>query len=457
LSEWHKLEFHMRIKYFLAASASLLAVTVSATAQTAGATDPVLYWNTVLLNTIRTSALPPPKASRLMAMVNAAVFDAVNTAGGSAYKNYITPGISGANSDVTAAASAAAYRVLLDQLPAQQGALDTAYASIMSGVPTSAARDNGLALGQVSASDILAARAKDGSTITVTYTPGTQPGDWQPTAPANAAALLPNWGNVTPFTMTSGSQFRPDGPPALDSAAYTAAFNEVKSLGSATSTTRTADQTAIAKYWADGGGTATPPGHWLSIASDISKQQGLTTLENARLFAMLSTAAADAGITAWDAKYTENFWRPITGIRNAELDGNPDTVGDATWTPLLTTPPFPAYISGHSTFSSAAAEILSLFFSGKTFNFCSAQELNPSISRCWSSFSEAAAEAGMSRIYGGIHWQFDNADGLLAGKNIGQNIYNNFFGVPEPGSLATLAIGIGAAFGIARRRKRSVR
>lgn len=441
----------MRFNHILAATASLLAVTVSTAHATAN--DPVLYWNDVLLDTIRAAALPPPKAARLMAMVHTAMYDAVNTSTGNAYQNYMAPGISGAHADTTAAATAAAYRVLMDQLPAQQARYDAAYAAILAGVPTSAARDNGLALGQVTASTILAARVGDGSTVSIPYTPGTQPGNWQPTPAANAPALLPAWGNVKPFTMTSGSQFRSDGPPALDSAAYTAAFNEVKDLGAMNSATRTADQTAIAKYWADGGGTATPPGHWLAIASDIAKQKNLSPMENARLFAMLATGAADAGIAAWDTKYTDNFWRPITGIRNAEIDGNPNTAADPTWTSLIPTPPFPAYTSGHSTFSATAAEILSLFFGGQTFNFCSEQELNPQTSRCWSSFSQAAEEAGMSRIYGGIHWQFDNVDGLAAGKNLGRYVYSNFFGVPEPGSIVLTGLGFAAAFGVARRRK----
>ncbi len=440
----------------LASTVPAISVSASTLAPVTAASDPVLYWNAVLLDAVRSSALPPPRASRLMAMVHTAVYDAVNAASGSVYKAYINPGLGVSDANVSAAAAAAAYRVLVDQLPAQQSRFDAARTAVLSALPNSAAVTNGLTLGQVTATNVLSARFADGANTIVAYTPGTKPGDWQPTPAANAPALLPNWPTVTPWTMTGGSQFRPDGPPALNSAAYTAAYNEVKDLGSATSTSRTADQTAIAKYWADGGGTATPPGHWLSIASDISQTQKLTTLENARLFAMLSTSVADAAIVSWDAKYADNFWRPITAIRNGETDTNPDTVGDATWTPLLPTPPFPTYTSGHSTFSAAAAEVLSVFFGDRSSNFCSAQELNPGISRCWGSFAEAAMEAGMSRIYGGIHFQFDNVDGLASGKSLGNYVATNFFAVPEPGSLGALGAGI-LAVGLATRRRRATK
>src|SRR5262249_48096007 len=161
-----------------------------------------------------------------------------------------------------------------------------------------------------------------------------------------------------PFVMTSTDQFRPDGPPALDSVSYTNALSEVQSLGRAVGSSRTPEQTQIARFWADGPGTITPPGHWNQIAADIATDRGLSLADNARLLAELNFALADAAIVAWDAKYDYTFWRPITAIREADTDNNADTESESGWNPLLITPPFPEYVSGHSTFSGTAATIL---------------------------------------------------------------------------------------------------
>jgi len=167
----------------------------------------------------------------------------------------------------------------------------------------------------------VAARATDGSKLVRAYTPGANPGDWVPTPPAFATAALPQWPDVTPFALTSGSQFRPAGPPALDTTEYAASFNDVKEIGRDTSATRTADQTEIAQFWVNGPGTATPPGHWNSIAQQIAEQEGNTLEENARLFALLNIAEADAAIVSWDCKYKFNNWRPVTAIRAVSLRG----------------------------------------------------------------------------------------------------------------------------------------
>ena len=226
--------------------------------------------------------------------------------------------------------------------------------------------------------------------------------------------------------MINGSQFRPPPPPELDSAQWASEFNLTKELGRADSATRTPEQTAIARFWADGGGTVTPPGHWNVIARDIANQRGNTLEQNARLFALLNMAEADAAIIAWDCKYAFNFWRPITAIPNADTDGNPDTVSDPTWTPLLVTPNFPEYISGHSTFSGAAAAVLAVFFGSDDIPFTTTSEDLPGVSRSYSSFSQAAEEAGMSRIYGGIHFLSADLNGLASGAELGGYVAENF-------------------------------
>lgn len=385
--------------------------------------DVVLTWNQVLLEAIRLDATPPPMASRGMAMVSLAMYDTINAIEGT--PGYYVSLSAQPGSSADAAVASAAHRVLSYLYPGQQAFFDTQLAASLALVPNGVGKTDGIALGQNIAGAIIAIRATDGWNDFIDYVPGNQPGDWQPTAPMFDVALLPQWADLTPFALTSPDQFTPAGPPALDSAVYAAAFNEVKALGSATGSTRTADQTEIARFWADGSGTYTPPGHWNQIASQIALEQGNSLSANARLFAQLNVALADAGITAWDAKYQYEFWRPITAIHQADLDGNAATTKDATWTSFLITPPFPEYTSGHSTFSGAAAEILSTIF-GPTRAFTITSLGLPGVSRSFTSFEQAAQEAGKSRIYGGIHFEFSNQDGLTAGKALADFVLNRF-------------------------------
>ena len=238
-------------------------------------------------------------------------------------------------------------------------------------------------------------------------------------------ALLPQWADVEPFAMTVPEQFRPSGPPALESQTYADAWNEVKRLGSATSSTRTADQTQIARFWADGAGTYTPAGHWNQIAEQVAVAQGNSLSENARLFAQLDLTLADAAIADWDAKYQDHFWRPVTAIQQADTDRNPDTAPDTAWTSLLITPPFPEYVSGHSTFSAAAATVLAAHF-GDNLGFATTSIGLPGVSRSFASFEAAAAEAGQSRIYGGLHFQFSNVDGQATGQAVADYVLGTF-------------------------------
>jgi membrane-associated phospholipid phosphatase len=356
-----------------------------------------------------------------MAIVHLAIYDAVNTIDGG-YAGYLAQRKGPDKGSEAAATARAAHDTLTALYPSRKAIFDDALESSLTRVPDGPAQNKGIAIGRNAAKQILAAREDDGADAIVSYTPGAAPDDWQPTPPAFAPPLLPQWPQVTPFALESGDQFRPPPPPSITSEEFTAAFNQVKSIGSANSITRTQDQTDIALFWADGAGTATPPGHWNLIAADVAHQQHNTLAENARLFALLNVALADAGIASWDSKYFYNFCRPVTAIHNAAADGDPNTMPDADWSPLLTTPPFPSYISGHSTFSAAAATILAGFFGTDRITFTTGSENPAASARTFTSFSQAANEAGISRIYAGIHWDFDNTAGLATGKAVGNYV-----------------------------------
>jgi hypothetical protein len=263
-----------------------------------------------------------------------------------------------------------------------------------------------------------------------------------------APASLPHWGAQKTWLIDSGNQFRPTAPLALDSAAYAAAFNEVKAIGAVGSMLRTADQTASAQFWAGAAGT----GPWVRAGIDAAQSAGLSTLENAALFAKLSTSMVDAGIAVWDTKYAFDYWRPVTAIRLADLDGNDGTVADPGWTPLITTPPHPSYISAHASAAGAATIVLQSVF-GAGSPFCMTFGGN---NRCWTSFETAALDATNSRLWGGIHWSFDNMTGLAQGREVAAFALSRgvFAAVPEPASWATMIAGFGLLGGTLRIRRR---
>jgi hypothetical protein len=386
--------------------------------------NPVLDWNGVMLNAVRTASSPPPLASRNMAMVHAAVYDSVNSIS-KKYSPYKVSIDAPAGASAEAATAASAHRVLLNLYPAQAVKFNEAYTSSLAKIPDGKSKNDGIALGQQVADQIIALRSTDGITKVVQYTPKTEPGSWNPTPPAFAPGLAPQWPQVTPFALTSGSQFRPSGPPALDSAKYAEEVNFVKEIGKIDSLTRTTDQTAIAKFWANGAGTFTPPGHWNQIAEEASTLTGQSLEDSARLFALLNFALADAAITSWDAKYNYDFWRPVTAIRQADKDNNQNTTVDSQWTPLITTPPFSEYTSGHSTFSGAADPVMTSVF-GSDFGFADKGDRTVNSLRTYENFAEAADESGMSRIFGGIHFMSANVDGLSSGRNLGNYVVQNF-------------------------------
>ena len=231
----------------------------------------------------------------------------------------------------------------------------------------------------------------------------------------------------------------------------------MKEIGSATSSTRTAEQSNIALYWAGATGTSTPVGHWNRIAQTVAESQGNTLEENARLFALVGIAQADAFIACWDNKYHYDHWRPVTAIRAAETDGNPDTVADPNWSSFITTPNHPSYLSGHSSMSGASGAVLADFFGTDNISFTSSAEGVSVPDRTFTSFSQASQEAADSRLYGGIHWSYDNEDGLALGRALGQHVFaTQLRPIPEPGTWVLLVFGlVGCLAESSRRRKQA--
>jgi hypothetical protein len=405
--------------------------------------DEIIDWNNVMLDAVRANSISPLPVTRLSAAMNTAMYDAVNSIART-HQPYHVNMTAAAGTSREAAAAQAAHRVLSGLVPASQALYDAALTNSLSSVPDGPEKTAGIALGNTVGAAILALRANDGASAVVPYTPGSNPGDWQPTPPANLPAAAPQWGSITPWAMTSPSQFRDSvGPPALTSAEYTAAFNEVKAIGSATSSTRTEDQSNIARFWVGPIGTSTPPGHWNRIAQTVAASQGNTLEENARMFALLGIAQADATISCWDNKYLYDHWRPVTAIRAAETDGNPDTAADPNWSTFINTPNHPSYSSGHSTVSGASGAVLADFFGTDNISFTSSSEGLIVPDRTFTSFSQASQEAADSRLYAGIHWSYDNEDGLVGGRAIGHYVFANALRpIPEPGTWILLVLGL---------------
>lgn len=375
--------------------------------------DVVLAWNNSALHAIKFAGTPPPMAARNLAIIHLAIYDAVNSVNRSHvpyHVNLPTP----PNASAEAAANFAAYHALTELYPNQA---DTFAAELNN----FSQNQTGAQIGKDVAAAILRLRAHDNAYQTATHAASEEPGLWRPTPPNFAPALYPRWSSVAAFSRLSLSQFMPPAPPALSSFKYAQEVNEVKRLGSQDSFFRTADQTEIAYFWADGANTYTPPGHWNVIAQDIARQKNTSLTEATRLFALLNVSMADAGVLCWDAKFTYNLWRPIDAIRLADQDNNPFTTPDPSWTPLLPTPPFPEYTSGHSTFSAAASVVLAHFFGDNT-SFTAYSIIDPSVERSFNSFSQAAEEASHSRIYGGIHFASAAEKGISSGRALATRI-----------------------------------
>jgi membrane-associated phospholipid phosphatase len=387
--------------------------------------QPVIDWNEILLSIVNTPGAQPAniQPTRNFAIVHAAIYDAV-TAIDRTHEPYVIDIRAPHSASATAAADAAAHTALVGLYPTQQGVLDADYASELAKVADGPAKDQGVRIGEEVANGVLAIRATDGSNITPPpFVPGTAPGDFNPklSQPPNfPAPVFTTWGQVTPFVLDSGNQFRPPPPPALTSHAYASAINEVQSLGSATSTTRTTEQTQIGTFW-------NPPiqNFWNQIAEEVATAHHTNLATTARLFAALNLSFADSAIAFYDAKYTYQLWRPVTAINLADTDGNPATVADPTWLPLAgNTPADPSYPGAHSTISAAGADVLARFF-GDHDSFSVTSSALPGVTRSFDSFTAAANEAGLSRIYAGVHTRLDHVAGLKLGHDVANFVLHN--------------------------------
>lgn len=376
----------------------------------------VARWNDATLEAIKAERTPPPVAARNLAVVHIAIYDAVVSINFE-YQAFYSDARPEAGANPEAAAAVAAHRVLIELYPRRTREFDAALDATLDHITDGSSKRRGVAHGLAVAEKVLKWRSADMKTAEKhSYKVTDELGKWQPTPPKQADPLLPGWANVSGFAIADRKAFRPPGPPKLNSDIYTAALREVKELGPATGSTRTKEQTEIAHFWADGEGTVTPPGHWNRIAQSAAADRRLTMTESARLFALLNVSMADAALVCWECKYHFDLWRPVTALRRAGAD----------WAPLLPTPPFPSYTSGHSSFSGAAAAALEAVF-GDRVAFSTTSDGLPNVSRSFTSFKAAADEAGMSRIYGGIHYSFDNTDGLKCGREIAEHIAARHF------------------------------
>jgi hypothetical protein len=394
------------------------SVLVQAGVSSAQAVDPVVQWNRVLLTIVRTPGAQPATIhpTRGFAIMHAAIFDAV-TAIDRTHRPYAirVNGVSRFASQ-EAAAAAAAHDVLLRLYPAQQSMLDTAFQGSLASIPDDPDRAEGIRVGQIVAGRLLDLRSHDGADAQpVPYTFGTRPGDYQSTPPNfPPQPQFTHWRHVTPFVLAHAAQFRPGPPPPLAGRPYGRALNEIQSVGIADSTAATVDQALTGRFW-----NGAIQNYWNEIAQTASVAHRLSTADSARLFANLNLTLADAVIAFYDAKYTYNLWRPITAIRAADADGNPDTAADPNWLPEVTrTPPDPSYPGAHAVISAAAAVVLIEFFRSDRFEFTVTSESLASVERSFDRFSAAADEASLSRVFAGVHFRFDETVGQRMGVQV---------------------------------------
>jgi hypothetical protein len=378
--------------------------------------DVITDWNERIVKASLAAQQPPPVQARNIAMVHLAMFDAVNSVE-TRYTPYRVHIKAQGTASAEAAASTAAYHVMARLYPGMSKELEAALRAALASVPDGAARTQGMELGEKVAAAMFQERSTDGATTSVHYRPYAAAGAYVPTVlPAG-----PHWGAVKPFALKSGSQFRPPAPYALTSAQWARDYAEIKRMGAKTGSARTAEQTDIARFWEfTGADTYNSPARQLSAA----KKLGL--LDSARLFALSSMATADAFIAVFDAKYAYNFWRPVTAIRNGDLDGNDATERDAAWEPFITTPMHPEYPCAHCISESSAASVLTAFFGDVIPEIRLTTPTAPGVTRTFTKLSDIVSEIIDARIFDGVHYRTSGEVGAEMGRKIAEYVLQNF-------------------------------
>lgn len=379
--------------------------------------DEVTEWNEIMQATVSVPPTNPNYQARWGAIVQLAVFEAVNAIEGD-YESYLGVIEAAPGASAEAAAIVAAHDTLVGLRPDQELALGLLRDASLADITDGPHKDAGIDVGQEAAAAMLLLREADGWDAVVPYTPGTDPGDFVLTT----TAFLPGWGLVVPFGLESGSQFRVPPPPALDTKEYARAYNEVMLLGKSDSLVRPQDRTDVARFYA----AASPVQVWNSAGRQASAAQGLTLSENARIFALLGMAMADASFACWDSKYEYNFWRPQSAIRSGDLDGNERTDADPSWAPLINTPGHPTYVSGHATVSGAARTVLEEFFGSDGHAVTLTTPAQPTIVLTYTGWDQITDDIDDARIYGGIHFRFDQKVGSRQGHDVGKYLLQNY-------------------------------
>jgi hypothetical protein len=387
------------------------------------ACNSIITWNNIALDAIRHNATTPPVASRVLAIVNVAIYDTVTSIDQSQtpYKYNLPTPTTTIYIDV--ATMAAAYNALLLLFPNQADNLTAHYNNSLATIANDSATDAAVQIGSGVANKVFTDRLSDGTQTYVAYPGSSAAGMWRPTPPKYAAAEVPQYATQRPWCVESSDAFRPEEPPGLQDAAYIHDHNQIASVGALNSGTRTADQTAIAQFWYDGVLTDTPPGHWAEEAAAQACDNNFSLAATARLFALVSMALADAATTAWNAKYTYGRWRPITAIQFANTTGNAPLAFDPEWQPLLNTPNWPDYVSDRAIFGGAASQVLARIFGNNVPITVQAPTLN--VSRSFPNFAAAAFEQGQSRVYAGAHFNTSVMLGLYCGQLVGNWTVDN--------------------------------